>query len=128
MQRNADNESAPHEKMCSACASSTVNGVFVHEEGCPNTPGECLSCGCEMEGGHGLCGEHCSADYYNRPCECSFCRKDEEVSLMKKEKELTKLDRLLIVEAALVAAEGYVPSHLTDALVGWLEDQWRGMQ
>ena len=54
---------------CKSCASSTVNGVLIHEQGCPDawrdTPIMCMECGCKFlpeERGEIVCLD-CQAEY-----------------------------------------------------------------
>ena len=57
---------------CDQCDSVTIQGVYTHELGCPNsykeTLVECKWCGQLFEGAmlnQDFCGEDCSDSYYN---------------------------------------------------------------
>ena len=48
---------------CDQCDSMTVNGVFVHERGCPNAKNkECKWCGQPSKGE--FCDDSCAACYH----------------------------------------------------------------
>jgi hypothetical protein len=50
---------------CDQCDSVTINGVFVHERGCPNTRKECKWCGSPTKGE--FCDDICAACYRGYP-------------------------------------------------------------
>lgn len=59
---------------CSSCSPSTINGVFCHEEGCPDEwkdeVRECKWCGTEFkpeEAGQKFCDDSCYRSYNNIP-------------------------------------------------------------
>jgi hypothetical protein len=56
---------------CDGCSPSRINGVFCHEQGCPDAwrdyPRECAWCGCDFlpEDRHqSLCGPDCANSYH----------------------------------------------------------------
>lgn len=58
-------------QICDSCEAFYVNGVLVHEVGCPDAwkdeIRECSFCGCEFEPeekGQVLCSEDCAIAYY----------------------------------------------------------------
>ena len=50
---------------CDQCDSVTINGIFVHERGCPNIRKECKWCGQPSKGD--FCSEECAACYHGYP-------------------------------------------------------------
>jgi hypothetical protein len=59
--------------LCHSCAAIHVNGVLVHEAGCPEAFRDytvpCYYCGCNYKA-------ESNAEYHNRHRICPDCRKD----------------------------------------------------
>ena len=59
-------------KMCESCEASIINGVYCHEQGCPDSwkteIRECLWCGSEFKPEHRdqhCCCDDCHLAYYS---------------------------------------------------------------
>jgi len=65
---------------CQSCEPSRINGVFCHEQGCPDAwrteLRECKECGSEFRPEHRhqrLCCHGCDVFYSGLSCHCSEC-------------------------------------------------------
>ena len=58
--------------MCASCEAMTINGLYCHEQGCPDAwrdeKRECRWCGDEFvpeDAQQAHCSDECERDYYN---------------------------------------------------------------